>query len=163
MRKAVQWFALVLAIAAYADVTYAPMYAWEMTTVTADKRVAPRTTSGWATSRKLNGSRVSPILVAPVLAALVTLLRWPGRRRGVLRAVGACISVLFVLVASMSVGEFVLPSARPLWRPHCLSIGRPTGHLTDSRQHLRPVIGRKGRLTLRLDFASGESAALRSP
>ncbi|HVT39688.1 MAG TPA: hypothetical protein VHE78_11625 [Gemmatimonadaceae bacterium] len=60
---------------------------------------------------EVNGSKAERILSVPVVAALLTLLPWRGRLRGVARAVGAGVAVLVALVASGSVGMFFAPSA----------------------------------------------------
>ena len=107
--RVLRWFALAWAGAAYVALLWLPTYGEIRETISP---TGVHTVSrGSATLLAVNGPRVYGILAVPVLAALLSILPWPGRIRRASVITAAVLASAFVALGMASVGLFFLPSA----------------------------------------------------
>jgi hypothetical protein len=109
MQRLLRWFALIWAGGVYLVLLRLPMYGGMSQTIASD---GSRTiTSGGATLAAVNGPRIYLILAVPLVAAALAVVPWRGGSRRIADVTGAAVSTAFVILGSMTVGMFFVPTA----------------------------------------------------
>ena len=111
LERGVNWLATVLAAIAAGYVLVVPFYSTVTVTSSTTGPGSQVTEYGSETLLSVNGPRVLPVVLLPVVLAAIPLLRGTPHQRRVRSAVVAVLLVGFTILGGFTIGLFYVPSA----------------------------------------------------